>query len=157
MLIGVAAATLLAAFFAEAKNQELRRNIQINIYGIELTKDQLDECWEVFNDAGIVQYFYEHIVGIAWEDGEPVAVLCGYDELSIAVHPDHQGQGLGTVLMAAFLEAGGDGYMVAGTEAGSCFLRELPMKLGGFPEELEVPSWEGLQEEWAEHLLEVED
>lgn len=152
MIFGVAAATLLTAFFAQEHHRALKKQIRVHPLGLELelTPEEMDDCWEVFHDAGISEFFYEEIVGIVVVDDVIVGVLCGVEELSIAIHPDHQGMGYGTVLLAAFLEVGGTGFMVAGTEKGSSFLHEFPSKLGGFPEELDVPSWGSLAEQWGE-------
>jgi GNAT superfamily N-acetyltransferase len=152
MIPVVAAATLLASFWSSERNRRLREGVEVDTWGIDLTYEQIDACRRVFHAAGIGHYFHNNVLAIYWVDKEPVAVLSGHDgdELSVAVHPDEQGQGLATVLIAAFLDAGGTGFMVAGTEAGAGFLWDLPIKLGGFPEELEVSSWDAMREEWAQ-------
>jgi len=123
-------------------------NYEVDPYGLDMETDDLDAAWEVFADAGIERHFSEHLVVVARdEDGDIIGAIAGNDELSVAVSPDRQQEGIGTEMIRQLLEAGGGGFMVAGTEAGASFLMSLPGSLGGYPEELDVPMWESMKEE----------
>ncbi len=93
--------------------------IKADAYGLNLSHDDIESLWEVFDLAGISQHFSEHPVAVARDaDGDIIGGVTGRG-----------------------------GFMVAGTDAGSSFLFSLPDRLGGFPETLDVPCWEMLREE----------
>ena len=120
--------------------------IETDAYGLTLEKDALDDIWNVFNDVDLIRHFSEHVVAVARdEDGDIIGAVTGNDELSLAVVEDRQHEGIATEMIRQLLAAGGGGFMGAGTEAGAAFLFSLPHSLGGFPEELDVPSWEALR------------
>ena len=120
--------------------------IEVSAWGLDLETDALDDIWNVFNDVGLIRHFSEHVVAVARdEDGDIIGAVTGDDELSLAVVEDRQREGIGTEMIRQLLAVGGGGFMVAGTEAGAAFLFNLPNELGGFPEELDVPSWEELR------------
>jgi len=121
--------------------------ITVQIYGLDLEDDDLDGLSDIYEEGNIVQHFSETVVVVARNEHGAViggVTESGGDELAIGVDEEWQDQGIGTAMVKAFLKAGGVGYMVAGTEAGSSFLMSLPNKLGGFPEELDVPCWKEL-------------
>jgi len=123
--------------------------IEAVTYGVDLTEDEYETLEFLFDDVDCWHWFSEDVVVIARDDEGTIIggiTESGGDGLTIAVASDSQNSGIGTAMVKAFLEAGGCGYMVAGTEAGSSFLFSLPNRLGYFPEELDVPCWTELQE-----------
>lgn len=124
--------------------------ITVQTYGLALDLDDLDGLNDIYEEGDISQYFSETVVVVARnEHGAIIGGLTesGGDELAIGVDEEWQGSGIGTAMIKKFLEAGGGGFMVAGTEAGSEFLMSLFGKLGDLAENLDVPCWESFSEE----------
>lgn len=122
---------------------------EVDAWGLDLSDADTEAVREVFTQVGLDRYFTPHVVVLVRdEDGAVVGAITGNDELSVAVRPERQQEGIGTEMVRCLLAGDGGGYMVAGTEAGVSFLYSLPHSLGGFPEELDVPLWEGMQEQW---------
>ena len=125
--------------------------IEARTYGIDLTGDEYDELWEIYDARDIAQYFTEEVVAVARDsDGDIIGGITesGVDELTIGVNEGWQGYGIGTAMIKALIAEGGGGFMVAGTDAGSEFLWGLYEQLTEAErEELDVPSWESREEE----------
>lgn len=128
--------------------------IEVDSSILDLSKGDYDDLWEAFHDAGLERYFTEHAVAIVRNEHGTILggiTVTGLDELSIALFRDEQGYGIGTAMMKAYLDAGGTGYMVAGTEAGARFIASLRYNLNAEQREnLEIPSWSSIEDELEE-------
>jgi GNAT superfamily N-acetyltransferase len=158
---GVAAALGAAAWAdrrrgssADYKVQSAPQGVEIQVdpHGLSLSPDETDELWNVFNDAGIVNYFHEErILAVARDsDGDVIGGVTAdaSEEIALAVQPDWQGSGIGGAMITQLVAQGGGGYMVAGTQAGAGFIRSLPGRFGGFPQQIDAPSWQQQRRMW---------
>ena len=113
---------------------------------LDIDDDDIDALYDIFEDAGIEQYFSEDVVALARSPkGKVIGGITegGGEELSIAVDDGWRHVGVGLSMMEAFLNQGGGGYMVAGTTDGLDFLISLKYRLSEEHKEmLDIPCWE---------------
>lgn len=125
--------------------------IEAGRYGssLDVDEDELEELKEIYDEGDISQYFSEDVIVLARDkDGYIIGGITesGGDELTIGIAEDWQGHGIATAMIKEFLKAGGSGFMVAGTDAGSEFLHGLYEKLTPDEREmLDVPGWADLE------------